>query len=122
MIKALSLLALSTIIILVLSLSFNTPLGTSSQTNIPTNVSISLDTDNVEVGIQIRGSMLITPPPPAPTDVFHFLNVTATDPLGRIQTLGPFTTFSNGSQSFFFVPDTIGTYTFLGNFTGETIV
>jgi hypothetical protein len=118
--KVITLLALTTLIILVLSLSFNTQLATKAQTNIPTNVSISLDPEQTGVGMQIQINIMITPPPPTPTDIFHLITVTATNPYGNQQILGPFNTFSNGSQIVMFIPSIIGNYKFAANYRGET--
>jgi hypothetical protein len=118
--KAITLLALTTLIILALSLPFNTQLATKAQTNIPTNVSISLDPEQTGVGMQIQINIMITPPPPTPTDAFHFLTITATNPYGNQQILGPFTTFSNGSQIAMFIPSIIGNYKFAARYPGET--
>ena len=49
------------------------------------------------------------------------LTLTVTDPNGTSTTLGPYETDVSGTYQIGYTPDTVGTYTFVMNFPGQTV-
>jgi outer membrane protein assembly factor BamB len=93
--------------------------------NIKTYAFISVEPDPVGVGQQAYVNFWIDKAPPTASgaygDRWHDFKVTVTDPSGDKETLGPFTSDDTGGAHTTYTPDTIGNYTFVFNFPGETI-
>jgi outer membrane protein assembly factor BamB len=94
--------------------------------NIPTYAYISAEPNPVGVGQNTYlGFWLDKLPPTAYQeygDRWHNYEVTVTDPDGHTDTLGPFTSDDAGGAFTIYVPDKVGTYTFVFDFPGQTVI
>jgi hypothetical protein len=92
---------------------------------IPTYAYLSVMPNPVGVGqAAYLGFWIDKVPPTAEAqygDRWHGFTVTVTKPDGTTETLGPFTSDDVGGAFTTYVPSTVGTYTFVFNFPGQTI-
>ena len=93
--------------------------------SIKTYAYISIEPDPVGIGQQAFLNFWIDKPPPTAAsqygDRWHGFTVTVTDPDGHQKTLGPYTSDDTGGAHDTFTPDTLGEYTFVFTFPGQTI-
>jgi outer membrane protein assembly factor BamB len=93
--------------------------------SIPTWAYLSVQPSPVGVGQAAYVGFWIDKAPPTANgpygDRWHNFTVTVTKPNGNTETLGPFTSDDVGGAVTTYVPDTVGNYTFLFNFPGQTI-
>ena len=79
----------------------------------------------VGVGQNVEIFIWLNMPPPTASgpygDRWQNFNVVVTKPDGTNETRGPFTSDATGSQHITYMPDTIGNYTFVFSFPGQTI-
>jgi hypothetical protein len=92
---------------------------------IPTWAYLSVEPNPVGVGQEVFVNFWLDKVPPTAAmmygDRWHNFQVTVTDPSGNKETLGPFTSDDAGGAHTTYAPDTVGSYTFVFNFPGQTI-
>ena len=121
------------LIVLILMLTIVTPLyilpNVNAQLSIKTYAHLSVGPNPIGVGQTLFVVMWLSAPPPAPltqtSDIraipYTNFTITVTDPDNIEKVMGPYTSDSTGSVGTRYVPDKLGTYTFVFNFGGETI-
>jgi hypothetical protein len=93
---------------------------------IPTYAFLSVQPNPVGVGQEAFVNFWLDKVPPTAMqqygDRWHNFTVTVTDPNGGTEKLGPFTSDDVGGAFTTYTPDTVGNYTFVFNFPGETVL
>jgi len=87
-------------------------LSSVNAADVTTYAYISVEPNPVGVNQQVLVDVWIEPLQPTGTDRFHNLTVTITKPDGTIETVGPLTTSTVGSQFFTYTPTMVGNYSF----------
>jgi outer membrane protein assembly factor BamB len=93
--------------------------------NIPTIAYLSVSPNPIGVGQTASVCFWLDKVPPTAIsntmgDLYQF-TVIVTKPNGANETLGPFTSSSEGGASTSYVPDTVGNYTFVMKYPGQTL-
>jgi hypothetical protein len=92
---------------------------------IPTWAYLSVEPNPVGVGQSAYVNFWIDKAPPTASaqygDRWQNFTVAVTKPNGNTETLGPYTSDDVGGAFITYVPDTLGNYTFVFNFAGQTI-
>ena len=104
-------------------------LGSNGLWNEPTFAGLTIAPNPVGVGQTAQVIMLIELLPPSigieatttTTGGWIGLTLTVTDPNGTATTLGPYETDVTGTYQIGYTPDTVGTYTFVMHFPGQTV-
>jgi len=94
-------------------------LSSVNAADVTTYAYISVEPNPVGVNQQVLVNVWIEPLQPTGTDRFHNLTVTITKPDGTIETVGPLTTSTVGSQFFTYTPTMVGNYSFKLTYAGE---
>jgi hypothetical protein len=109
--------------------SYTPTRGSNGLWNLPTFAGLTVSPDPVGVGQPVQLILLIELLPPssgieAVTTVvggWIGLVVSITNPNGTTTTMGPYETDVSGTYQISYTPDTVGTYTFVMNFPGQTV-
>jgi outer membrane protein assembly factor BamB len=109
--------------------SYTPTKGSNGLWNYPTFPGVTDAPNPVGVGQPVQVIMIIELLPPsvgeegvtAVTGGWLGLTLTVTDPNGTSTTMGPYETDVSGTYQIGYTPDTVGTYTFVMNFPGQTV-
>ncbi len=122
--------AISIVILLALSITASTTLlhGANAHTpawQIPTYAFVNVAPNPAGIGQTVTVGMWLHIPPPSAQaaygDRWHNFKVTVTKPDGTTETLGPFTSDDTGGTYTLYTPATLGNYSFVFSFPGETL-
>lgn len=98
----------------------NVDAQTTTGRTVTTGAYLSIAPDVVGVEQQVRVTFWVEPIHPI-YDLFHNYQVTITDPNGKNETKGPYTSLGEQSvQHFSYTPKIVGNYTFQFSYPGET--
>lgn len=86
---------------------------------VPTSASLSAKPNPIGVGQMVMINMSVTPRPPTPNERFKGLTLTITRPDGRVHTLGPFLSDTDGWLTTYYMTEQVGTYRIQLSFPGQ---
>jgi hypothetical protein len=91
-----------------------------AQTNLKTSAFIYVEPNRVTAGQKAAITMLIEPPPPETAGYYSGLQIAITHPDGKVETIGPFSTNSQGYANTYYASPDQGTYVLQLIYPGET--
>ena len=95
------------------------PLNPNVVSNVQPTISINIQPNPVAIGNTVLINATVTPPPPTSNDRFGGLTLTITRPDGTINTMGPFSSDSNGLLETYYTPTQVGNYRIQLSYPGQ---